>query len=95
MDKRSYPTQVLTSFITPALIRGTYTWPGKHNTNSHKIPLPDKVHRIIVSVCKHKLKNTSFSWSECEKKLRDRFSSWKDPAEVGILIYIERYLSTC
>ncbi len=78
IDARSYPTKLLTAFITPKLIREYYTWPGLHNTQSPKIPLPDKVHKIVEAVGRHTLKgNKTFTWAACEHRIRERFSSWK------------------
>ena len=51
---------------------------------SPKTPLPDKVYRIICAVARIKLKGTNFSWPQCENRLRERFSSWKDPVEVRV-----------
>ncbi len=77
-SSRTYPTLLLTAFITPKLIRDHYTWPGPHNTNSPKTPLPDKAHKIVVMVAKQTLKGTGMSWATCESRIRERFSSWKE-----------------
>ncbi len=67
---------MLTTVITPRLIKEVYTYPSKNN-RSVKTPLPTPLFEAIIKVARVRLKNTRETLAEFKDKLRHKFSSLK------------------
>ncbi len=71
---------MLTTVITPILIKETYTYPSENN-RSRKIPLPMPLFDAIIKVARVRLKNTNETLADFKAKLRHKFSSIKIPPQ--------------
>ncbi len=75
-DNGRYALDMLSTVITPILIKEVYTYPSENN-RSKKIPLPRPLFDAIIKVARIRLKNTSETIAEFKEKLRHKFSSIK------------------